>query len=156
MSFESHTTIDTSPAGVWEAIERGWRDAASDTAFHAGNTIETGVEIPDFFPEKLRRKLGDQLLVSITLTDIEYLKLVTAHIEAGKHIPAFDLSLFLRGTDALTQLQLVTSMDTQGSLARKALGLAVSPLIKPTAEYGLDEFKKMTGARPVDRLSEAG
>lgn len=156
MSFESHTTIDASPTEVWEAIERGWRDAASDIAFEAGNTVETGIEIPEFFPEKLRRKLGNQMLASVTLTDIGYLEHVSAHIEAGRHIPAFDLSLFLKGDERLTQLRLATSMDTQGSLAKKALGLAVTPLLRTTAEYGLEEFKKIVATPPPVHLFEAG
>ena len=60
MSFESRATIEAPKAVVWDAVRQGWYDtAALNTPFEAGSSLETSVDIPDFLPEKLRRKLHD-------------------------------------------------------------------------------------------------
>lgn len=155
MGFKSESTIGAPRAAVWDTVEMGWYEASGDP-LQRGSSIETQVEIPELIPEALRRKLGDNLMVSIQITELGLRRAVGARvISAVDSLPRFNLRLQFEEDNDRTRALLQGEMDTRGSWSHKASGALLAPVLGRLAAHGMNSFAKQATDRYFSSLSEA-
>lgn len=156
MGFRSEAMIDAPRTAVWDAIEMHWRQATDDQLQHGGH-LETQIEIPDLIPEALRRKLGENLFVTIQITELGIRRTLGARIiAAADALPHFDLRLQLDDDDDATHTVLSGDIDTRGSLRRKATGALIAPVLGRLATHGIEAFATYITRSQQTLLPEAG
>lgn len=156
MGFRSESMIDAPRTVVWDTIEMNWSQAADNQLRH-GSHMETQVEIPDLLPEALRRKLGENLIVTVQITELCIHRTLGARIiTATDALPYFDLRLQLDDDDDATHAILSGNIDTRGSLRRKASGALITPALGRLATHGIDTFATYITRSQQTLLPEAG
>ena len=140
MGFKSESMIGAPRTAVWDTIEASWYEA-SGNQLQRGSSLETQVEIPDLLPDVLRRKLGENLIATIQITELGVRRAIGARIiTAADSFPYFDLQLQLDDNNDATHAILSGNMDTRGSLRRKATSTLITPVLGRLAAHGMEAF----------------
>lgn len=156
MSFTSETIISAPQSIVWDAIESGWHNAADGTVFEPEQSIHTTVDLENcnLIPEMLRRKIGEKLWVTVSLTAMTPGQSVSAHVASSlNYIPSANLSLSLSEIEDETRLLLRGNINASSLRQKPAAALLPSTLLSSLGNYGLSVLKSNVTYQP-DQLRE--